>query len=388
MTSKHASPFASWMTHIHDGTKLSSLIIPGTHDSATGMRVSGIINAATSPIWRCQDRGLLQQLEGGIRFLDMRVCSIKDKLFLAHGVITLPDFHKALRKCRRFLTAHPGECILMSIRMEREPEKSKRNFFEHVLEALSAGFGEDLYRGPATLSDLTLNPSTRGSLIPFFRRVGPRPEPLSVGVDIGRFGSGLHDRGAVPYYVQDDWRCMRWDQKFESFSRCCAFRSEHGRDRDLFIFNYTSNEGIIAGSIGGYPSGIASELNPRILAYLQQGLLAATDFAGMIIAMDFYTDEHVAAIIQANERHFCDGDLLLQQSETIAFPGSRLQPAHRSQPSASSSSHPVPPVDAPSIAILDSTPRAPSPPPSPLSVTPLSELIGDFQSLSLQTDRS
>lgn len=55
-----------WMADIDGETMLSSISIPGTHDSATqyvGMRY----------IFQCQDTSIAQQLVDGYRYFDMRL---------------------------------------------------------------------------------------------------------------------------------------------------------------------------------------------------------------------------------------------------------------------------------------------------------------------------
>ncbi|MET8630318.1 hypothetical protein ABZW30_42560 [Kitasatospora sp. NPDC004669] len=57
---------ANWMAGLPNGFKLTQLTIPGTHDSCCTDPVNGTEWSHT------QNRGVPQQLERGIRFLDIR----------------------------------------------------------------------------------------------------------------------------------------------------------------------------------------------------------------------------------------------------------------------------------------------------------------------------
>ena len=114
----------SWMAAVADDTKLSQLTLPGTHDTA----------ALHGGIPECQNRPLLQQLQIGIRLLDLRLRYVKankggENFALHHG-----DFYQwayfdgesdysnnsgcqefVLQDCISFLQDNPTECIVMSI---------------------------------------------------------------------------------------------------------------------------------------------------------------------------------------------------------------------------------------------------------------------------------
>src|SRR5258708_6461052 len=62
-------PYVQWMFLLYDrikDQKLGDIVIPGTHDS-------GSFSPDMVGIARTQDHDLGQQLEGGIRYLDIRV---------------------------------------------------------------------------------------------------------------------------------------------------------------------------------------------------------------------------------------------------------------------------------------------------------------------------
>lgn len=69
---------SNWMEAISGETKLSSMSIPGTHDSATQY-------VSLSPIFQCQDTDIQTQLENVYRYLDIRLVLKNDNLILKHN---------------------------------------------------------------------------------------------------------------------------------------------------------------------------------------------------------------------------------------------------------------------------------------------------------------
>lgn len=142
-----------WMGQIYRharGTRLTSMLIPGTHDSgADGIRdrtpCRPKVIAGASPVFaaaaqanpcvaaglaRAQDQNLGEQLRGGVRYLDIRVGVPADKviskprkpakdplsvpLVLQHNFVS-HRFTKGLGQVLRFADAHPREQIIFDI---------------------------------------------------------------------------------------------------------------------------------------------------------------------------------------------------------------------------------------------------------------------------------
>ncbi|MFK0257392.1 phosphatidylinositol-specific phospholipase C [Streptomyces sp. NPDC090445] len=103
-----------WMAGLGDSTALQRMTIPGTHDS--GARRGGFCVA-------CQNTSIAEQLDSGIRFLDVR-CRVTGGSFAIHhgsfqqGLM----FGDVLAACRDFLAAHPRETVLMRVRQEYSTE--------------------------------------------------------------------------------------------------------------------------------------------------------------------------------------------------------------------------------------------------------------------------
>ncbi|WP_233498140.1 phosphatidylinositol-specific phospholipase C domain-containing protein, partial [Listeria innocua] len=81
---KNSVTTKQWMSALPDTTNLASLSIPGTHDT---MSYNGDMTwTLTKPLARTQKMSLYQQLEAGIRYIDIRA---KDNLKIYHGPIYL-----------------------------------------------------------------------------------------------------------------------------------------------------------------------------------------------------------------------------------------------------------------------------------------------------------
>lgn len=110
-----------WMAELQDSTAISALSIPGTHNSPTCF--------TALPSVRCQAVNPRAQLDGGIRFFDIRVQPespedlTKDGLILVHGVFPISlTGSKYIRglidNVEAFLAAHPRETVILSIKRE------------------------------------------------------------------------------------------------------------------------------------------------------------------------------------------------------------------------------------------------------------------------------
>ncbi|MEU9074028.1 phosphatidylinositol-specific phospholipase C [Kitasatospora sp. NPDC004745] len=115
-TTPRGMPTDSWMRYIKDGVPLRSLTIPGTHDSCCE-------NPNYGTEWsHTQNWGITQQLQEGIRFLDIRCNGLQgapNELGIYHSnayqYIRLQD---VLNQCRSFLQAHPSETVVMRLKNE------------------------------------------------------------------------------------------------------------------------------------------------------------------------------------------------------------------------------------------------------------------------------
>jgi hypothetical protein len=125
----------SWMRDIPDHARVTTLNIPGTHNSCS---VGGLLGFG-----KTQNLDLHDQLHAGIRFLDIRLSHYQDNLFVHHDIVHMgKSYADVLTICADFLKQHPSEVILMSIKDEGRFDSGLGRF------ALSERFGR--YRGDPT----------------------------------------------------------------------------------------------------------------------------------------------------------------------------------------------------------------------------------------------
>jgi 1-phosphatidylinositol phosphodiesterase len=129
----HAAPQRTlsaqdWMAGPGDATALARLTIPGTHNSGT--RFGGL--------WtECQNTTVADQLNSGIRFLDVR-CRVTGDSFAIHHGASYQNlmFGDVLIACRDFLAAHPSETVLMRVKQEysQDSDATFRRIFDLYLD--------------------------------------------------------------------------------------------------------------------------------------------------------------------------------------------------------------------------------------------------------------
>ena len=113
-----------WMTALPDDIPISELSIPGTHNSAA-------INTTRSTRWACQDHSITEQLNRGIRLLDIRLkpkprnrTEIDFEFKTCHGRLSLlganefQSFDDVRKECSDFLKENPGETIITTIKID------------------------------------------------------------------------------------------------------------------------------------------------------------------------------------------------------------------------------------------------------------------------------
>lgn len=113
---------SNWMQDIPDTAKLSDLSIPGTHDS--GSRYGGV--AIENQVMT-----ISQQLNAGIRYLDIRVRHIDDAFAIHHGLkYQHLNFDDVMKSVTQFLETHPSETILMRLHEEYKADNNTRSIEE------------------------------------------------------------------------------------------------------------------------------------------------------------------------------------------------------------------------------------------------------------------
>lgn len=120
-----------WMKGVNDSVSLTSLSLPGSHDS-------GALHSIGDVSGKCQDLSVYDQLNCGVRFFDVRLQLRGSELKVVHGFVDQKlDFSSVLNDFDSFLKAHPSEGILVSVKKESDDEGSAMTFEESLMESLS-----------------------------------------------------------------------------------------------------------------------------------------------------------------------------------------------------------------------------------------------------------
>ncbi len=114
---------ADWMRAVPGGRLLRDLSVPGTHDTMT--------YTVGDPITQTQSMSLTDQMNAGIRALDIRCRRIDNRFAIHHGIVYLhKNFDDVLLDATRFMAAHPGETLLMRVKEEHTASNSSLSFAE------------------------------------------------------------------------------------------------------------------------------------------------------------------------------------------------------------------------------------------------------------------
>lgn len=306
----------SWMRDIPDGARVTSLSIPGTHNSCS---VDGFLGFGQT-----QDLDLADQLTAGIRFFDIRLAHYQDNLFVHHDILHMKkSYADVLKICTGFLKQHPSEAIFMSIKNEGRIDSNLGRFafserfgkprgdpanwvvrsssFEHAFHARTWQHVEDeslFYNlavprpngseivNPKLTSETTLG-DVRGKIV-LLRRFEASQD---VGTDLTHWPENRRFRSAtsLTYSVEDRYYDPGEDAKYNFITDHLVEARIH--DPGNLYITFSSAVNLRA-------RGYSRSINPRLNDYLAgspQGRVG-------IIAMDYFEEprELVSNVIRTN----------------------------------------------------------------------------------------
>ena len=196
--------YADWMSKLDDNVSLRNINMPGSHDTMALYSVADLAG-------QCQSLSLQDQLNLGVRFLDIRLKEDHDKLKAVHGFIDQKvSFEKITKIIETFIEKHPTEFIIMSIKEEADPSKSELPFEG----ALRPYLNNDIYLKdtelPSKLGDV------RGKVL-----LLSRYKDSTIGVPAYE---GWEDSKSFTLpndiYVQDTYQITSAEQKQEEIVKC------------------------------------------------------------------------------------------------------------------------------------------------------------------------
>ena len=196
--------YANWMSQLDDNVSIRNINMPGSHDT---MALYSIADLAG----QCQSLSLHDQLNLGVRFLDIRLKEDHDKLKAVHGFIDQKvSFETITKTIEEFIEKNPSEFIIMSVKEEADPSNSEISFEN----SLKAYLNKDIYLKdtelPNKLGDV------RGKVM-----LLSRYENSTIGVPAY---DGWKDSASFTLpndiYVQDTYQITSAEQKQDEIVKC------------------------------------------------------------------------------------------------------------------------------------------------------------------------
>ena len=305
---------SSWMRDLPDNTRVLSLSIPGTHNSCS---IGGILGFT-----KTQNLDLSDQLDAGIRFLDIRVSHYQDNLFVHHDVVHMGKcYADVLKVCSSFLKRHPSEAILLSVKDEGRCDSMlgrfapsrvfgksrgdpmhwviRSNSFEEAFKVRTWEIVEDpslFYNLPYLPGDDTVNANltstttleeVRGKII-LLRRF---EADADIGFDLTCWPENMRFRSTTcpVYAVEDHWWNPGEDHKHD-FIMTHIEEARRRDPKDLYI--------TFSSAVNLNSRGYSKAINPRLNDYLAGSSKGRVG----IIAMDHFEEprELVSNVIKMN----------------------------------------------------------------------------------------
>ncbi|KAH7324629.1 phospholipase C [Stachybotrys elegans] len=290
-----AADRSRWMEALPDAANLSSLSIPGTHDTLT--------HAAMGEHLQCQNSNLSAQLRAGVRYIDVRARLRDDALHVYHADgDTGVAFEDVLLDAFAFLDANPSEAIVMRLKEESAPVGHNNSFtFEeafnwHRLEApaTAAGAAKHLrLYDPAAGEPLPTLGALRSGV--FLLQNFKAPSGAAYGLAWEGPQMALQDMWIIPdvYHLADKWTAVR-----TSLERATTEPDDNSR---LYLSHLSASVGVLpieaaAGPLNRTVDGI-NDLTGQWLRDFEHSEEAVR--TGIVI-MDFPGKELVDAVLAWN----------------------------------------------------------------------------------------
>ncbi|XP_010875650.3 1-phosphatidylinositol phosphodiesterase-like isoform X2 [Esox lucius] len=254
-----------WMEAIDDAKFISDITIPGTHDT---MALYG------GPAAECQVWDLWDQLRAGIRYLDLRVVALENKLYVVHGIVNQhKSFFAVLNMIKGFLSEFRNETVLLRVK----PELFGKN---NVEKQVSKMINDD--ETVWVKSDMPTMGKVRGKVV-FIQKSSFR-----LGVPLLETDN------------QGDYKVSLIADKEKKIGKHLRQASEQCGGNSV-ILSYSSGTGIGKPlTMHLTPKKLAVKINPWLAQYLGQFSIIHTKACLGVVAMDFPGIDLIQRLIKIN----------------------------------------------------------------------------------------
>ena len=268
----------AWMKELDGDWPLQILSIPGTHNSPTCYKAL--------PSVRCQAVGVPEQLNNGVRFLDIRVSAEpeSDTLTLVHSVFPISltgnkYFGDMCNDLYEFLEKNPSETVIMSLKREGTGKGNDEQMGKHLKKAYVDKKRDRWWTEPR----VPKLGEARGKIV-LMRRFGLDAElkkcwdGKGFGIDAQAWPDNCEDGkiGGGHIRVQDFYEVTESQnvEKKIDFSRGQLERAaeqhcsleKRDASKPPFFVNFLSASNFFNASC--WPERIAAKVNPAVVEYL------------------------------------------------------------------------------------------------------------------------
>ena len=261
--------YSAWMKNIDDNTALRDINMPGSHDTMALYSIGDLAG-------QCQSLSLEDQLNLGVRFLDIRLKLNKNELKAVHGIVDeRASFASITEKIESFVKTNPSEMIIMSVKEEANASSSNISFEESLKSYLKSDIYYTSELLPNTLKE------ARGKVVLLSRYPNS-----TIGIPAYE---GWQDSTSFTLpndiYVQDTYKVTSKEQKQDEIISC--FNEKGHALKINFLSAYRTN-----GFPPSYAPSSANDINPwineEISKYNDRG----------IVLYDFVTESNMQAFFK------------------------------------------------------------------------------------------
>lgn len=272
----------AFMAELPDEAPLSSLALPGTHDS--GATVDMVLPGTA----KCQSLTIGEQLSIGVRFFDIRLRRVEGSLHVYHGEVDQKlSFDEVLTAFYSFLDTYPTEAVIVCIKEEADPVDTAESFDAAIKRVLS----ENADRWYLENKIPTLG-EARGKCV-LMRRYGTAG---SYG-----FGAASGWRDNTTFTIENPGCRLRVQDCYEQEAPEGKWEAIHAffdtmaqKEKDTYYLNYTS--GYVKNFLG-IPNILT--VSDYVTPKLYEALLEKPDVQGIFVS-DHITQDLAQAIYELN----------------------------------------------------------------------------------------
>ncbi|MDU1891473.1 MAG: phosphatidylinositol-specific phospholipase C [Dysgonomonas sp.] len=234
-----------WCKDLSNDLYLYNLTIPGTHDTCATHAL---------PFAKCQNLGLKEQLDLGIRFIDIRCRHMNDRFAIHHGsVYQKLNFRDILDECMDFLkrskeknNGENSEFIIFSVKEEYDGTDNTRSFEETLINKYLVERPTEFFYIKRTIPQVK---DIRGKIVLLSRY---KNNTIGINATPWADNTSFEINNTANLYVQDRYQLTPFENKWTDIRWCLDKATLSNHEATLFL---------------NYCSGIQPPSEPKVLAH-------------------------------------------------------------------------------------------------------------------------